>query len=148
MYGRAVQCRRVSSTFNTLCFAAFIGIGISTLVLAQDQTIERTVKGLSNKEIRIAIYINIQPECTSGPLPSIRLTSPPEHGNVTVKKTTVNATNYKKCLALQVPGFVAFYRSAPNFSGTDSVSFEVKFPGGRTEIQKFKVMVGGSGEQI
>jgi hypothetical protein len=28
-----------------------------------------------------------------------------------VKKAQVSATNYKQCLALEVPAFVAFYRS-------------------------------------
>ena len=135
-------------TIARLCIAAIIGVGTSTLASAQDQIVERTVKGPSNKAIRVGLYVNVQPDCTSGQLPSIRLIGPPEHGKVTVKKATVKATNYKQCLALQVPGFVAFYRSASNFSGTNSISLEVKFPGGRTEIQKIKITVGGSGEQI
>jgi hypothetical protein len=45
----------------------------------------------------------VKPNCTSGPLPTIRLIGPPEHGKVSVKKVNVNATNYKQCLALEVP---------------------------------------------
>ena len=52
----------------------------------------------------MGVYINVRPDCTSGPLPSIELTSPPENGKVTVKKAQVTATNYKQCLALEVPG--------------------------------------------
>ena len=52
--------------------------------------------------------------------------------------------------ALEVPGFIAFYRSAPGFTGADVVTLEVKFPNGRTEIQKITVNVGtgGPGQQI
>jgi hypothetical protein len=32
------------------------------------------------------------------------------------------ATNYKQCLALEVPGFVAFYKSKPDFAGVDSAT--------------------------
>jgi hypothetical protein len=81
----------------------------------------------SEKDIQIALYVNVQQDCTSGPLPSIRLVRPPAHGKITVKKASVNATNYKQCLALQVPGFVAFYHSAPGYVGTDNVTLEVKF---------------------
>lgn len=106
------------------------------------QTVERAAKGLSAKPIRIGVYLNVQPDCTSGPLPAIRLLDPPANGTVDVKRAKVNATNYKQCLALEVPGFVAFYRSKPDFSGIDAVTIEVKYPGGRTEIQHIKVTVG------
>jgi hypothetical protein len=131
-----------------LWLAGLIIASTSTSVSAQDQVIERTVKVPSNKEIRVGVYVNLKPDCTSGPLPSIRLISPPEHGKVTVRQARVNATNYKQCLAVQVPGFVAFYQSAPQFSGTDSISLEVKTPGGRSVIQKITVLVGGAGQAI
>ena len=80
-----------------------------------------------NTDIRVR-YVNVRPDCTSGPLPSIQLTSPPENGKVTVKKAKVTATNYKHCLALEVPAFVAFYRSRADFVGVDVLTLEVKLP--------------------
>ena len=67
------------------------------------QTVERTAKGVSDKDIRVGVYINVQPDCSSGPLPTIRLTTPPANGKVTVKSGKIKATNYKQCLALEVP---------------------------------------------
>jgi hypothetical protein len=29
----------------------------------------------------VGVYVNVRPDCTSGPLPSIQLTSPPENGS-------------------------------------------------------------------
>jgi hypothetical protein len=106
--------------------------------------VDRTARGPADKDIRIGLYVNVQPDCTSGPLPTIRLSTPPAHGKVTVKSAKVKATNYKQCLALEVPGFVAFYRSAPGFSGSDVAVLEVKFPNGRTEVQKITVTVGSA----
>jgi hypothetical protein len=80
--------------------------------------------------------------CTSGPLPSIQLTSPPENGKVTVKKAKVSATNYKQCLPLQVPGFVAFYRSRADFVGVDVLTLDVRFPDDKTQVQRISVTVG------
>lgn len=127
---------------RVLILVGFLALGAEAL--AQAQTVERQAKGPSEKDIRIGVYVNVKPDCTSGPLPTIRLIGPPEHGKVTVKKATVNATNYKQCLALEAPGYVAFYRSASGFTGTDAVTLEVKFPGGRTEIQKITVTVAGA----
>jgi hypothetical protein len=115
---------------------------------AETRAVERTARGPADKEIRIGVYINIRPDCSSGPLPSIRLTGPPTNGKVTVKSAKMKGTNYKQCLALEVPAYVAFYRSAPGFVGTDVVTLEVKFPGGRSETQKITVMIGGPGQSI
>ena len=118
-------------------------------IRAQDafRTVERTVKAVPNKEVQIGVYINVQPDCTSGPLPTIRLAKAPASGNVIVKSGNVKATNYHACLALEVPAYIAFYKSPPNFLGDDQVTIEVKYAGGRTEIQKIKISVSGSGTQ-
>lgn len=126
--------------------------GMGTPTRAQDvQTVERTAKGLSAKPIRVGVYLNVQPDCSSGTLPTIRLLSPPANGTVDVKRGKVTATNYKQCLALEVPGYVAFYKSKPDFIGVDVVTLEVKYPNGRTEVQKISVTVGdgkGGGRNI
>ncbi len=88
-------------------------------VVAQSATIERTAQAQSGKDAKIGVYVNVRPDCKSGPLPTIRLIQPSEHGKVTVKKGNLNATNYKQCLALDVPAYVAVYRSANDFSGTE-----------------------------
>ena len=125
-------------TFWTLVILIF---GSATWVLAQAQIVERTAKGQPNKDIQVGIYINVRPDCTSGPLPSIQLIKPPEHGKVVVRKANISATNYKQCLALEVPAFVAYYRSSPDFFGTDVLRLEVKYPGGRTELQQITVTI-------
>lgn len=112
--------------------------------LAEIRTTERSARAQSGKDVRIGIYVNVRPDCTSGPLPTIRLRAPPANGTVAVRKGKVSATNYKQCLALQVPGFVAIYRSKPSFSGSDTLELEVRYPSGRMEIQKFRITVGTS----
>ena len=117
--------------------------GGSSAALAQETTVERAAKGQPAKDIRVGVYLNVQPDCTSGTLPAIRLVSPPTNGAVNIKRGKVSATNYKQCLALEVPGFIAFYRSKPDFSGIDVLTIEIKYPGGRTEMQRISVTVGG-----
>jgi len=124
-----------------LCLVA-VAVACNTSASAQAQSINRAVSGAPDADIRVGVYANVRPDCTSGPLPSIRLTSPPENGKVIVKKAKVTATNYKQCLALEVPAFVAVYRSRADFVGVDVLTLEVKFPGGNTEVQRISITVG------
>lgn len=135
--------RRRRAIGGAFAAAALLLTGSGAPASAQDaQTVERTAKGPPAKPIRVGVYLNVQPDCSSGTLPTIRLLNPPANGTVDVKRGKVTATNYKQCLALEVPGYVAFYRSKPDFTGVDIVTLEVKYPNGRTEVQKISVTVG------
>src|SRR5215469_9120004 len=111
-------------------------VACTTSASAQEQSVSRVASGEPNTDIRVGVYINVRPDCTPGPLPSIQLTSPPENGRVTVKKVTVTASNNKQCLAVEVPAFVALYRSRADFAGVDVLTLEVKFPDGKTQVQR------------
>ncbi|MGB6395703.1 MAG: hypothetical protein WBF73_08455 [Bradyrhizobium sp.] len=111
-------------------------------------SVERSVKALPNKDTQIGLYLNVREDCTSGPLPTIRLLTPPAAGKVVVKTAKVKATNYKACLALEVPAYIAIYKSGPEFSGADKLSVEVSYPGGRSEIQNITVNVGGAQQKV
>jgi hypothetical protein len=122
--------------------AGLAGTGVTTALAQAPTTVERSAKGPTSKSIQVGIYLNVQPDCTSGTLPAIRLVTPPANGTVSIKQGKVRATNYKQCLALEVPGFIAFYQSKPDFVGTDMVVIEVKYPQGRTELQRITINVG------
>jgi hypothetical protein len=127
-----------------LAFVLATGLLIAAghFAMAQVQTVSRSINGRPDTDIQIGVYVNVKPDCTSGPLPSIQLIAPPENGKVTVKQARVTATNYKQCLAVEVPAFVAFYHSKTDFSGVDVITLEVKYAGGKTELQKISVIVG------
>jgi len=44
------------------------------------------------------------------------------------------ATNFKQCLATEVPAFVTFYRAADGFNGADEFVLEIAWAGGRKEV--------------
>lgn len=135
--------RRARLAFAASCLSGLVLLaGIGTSAVAQE-VVERMAKGQPGKDIRIGVYVNIEPDCTSGPLPGLRLVGKPENGAVTIKRGKVTGTNYKHCLAMEVPGFVAFYRSKPDFTGEDTVTIEVRYPKGRAETQRIKILVSG-----
>ena len=119
---------------------------------AQGDVAERQVKVAPGHDERVGVYTNIKPDCTGGPLPAIRLLVAPAHGSVTVKRGTLKATNFKQCLAAEVPALLAFYRPAANFNGNDEFELEITVQGGRKQLQHFRVDVsagpGGGGQGI
>jgi hypothetical protein len=114
-----------------------------TFAQAQTQTpaIERQVRGKPDTNINAGIFATIRNNCTAGPLPAVRLVTPPVHGKVTVKQGKLRATNMKNCLGLEVPAFVAIYRSARDFIGQDRFTLEVIGSNGKAQIQQITVTV-------
>jgi hypothetical protein len=121
--------------------ALILCLGLTTAAVSQEQLVEREIKGKAGQDIRIAVFTNILPDCTAGPLPTIRLVRPPEHGKLVVKKARLSATNIKQCLALDVSALVAFYRSAGDFSGSDSAILEIKSAQGTGQLQRYTITV-------
>jgi hypothetical protein len=123
-------------------FAAAIFLCIGALAAyAQDVVIERQLKAAPGRDARAGVFTDIRPDCTSGPLPAIRLATPPAHGSVTVKRGTLKATNIKQCLAIEVPAFVAFYRASAGYSGADDFELEISSPDGHKRRERVHVTV-------
>ena len=124
----------------TLSSIVFL-LALSALAFAQAPTVERQIKGKPDTNINAGIFTTIRNDCTAGPLPAVRLITPPAHGRVTVKQGRLRATNVKQCLGMELPAFVAIYRSAQDFVGEDSFTLEVIGAGGKTQLQRITVTV-------
>lgn len=124
-----------------MCWLALAGLLIGWPLPLDAQPAEREIKAQAGRAVRVGVYTNIRADCTTGPLPTIRLSSPPVHGTVSVKRGSLKATNIKQCLAIEVPAFVAFYRAPAEFSGTDVFELEVTMPGGDKHLVRFRAVV-------
>ena len=118
-----------------------LGILIVNASAFAQEVIERQVKAQSGRDSRIAAFVTIRQDCSAGPLPGVRLKEAPKNGTVTVKQGRIRTTNFRQCLAIEVPAFIAFYRSADGFAGEDSVLLEVVGANGKTQLQRFNVTV-------
>ena len=130
--------------------AAFLCVFALT-VGAQDDVLERQLKAAPGHDVRAGVFTDIRPDCTSGPLPAIRLATPPAHGSVTVRRGTLKGTNIKQCLALEVPAFVAFYHASADYSGADDFELEISLPNSVKRRERVHVTVtksSGAGEGI
>ena len=124
-------------TLASICFL----LALPALAFAQTPTVERQVKGKPDTNINAGIFATIRNNCTAGPLPAVRLITPPAHGHVTVKQGRLRATNVKQCLGPELPAFIAIYRSAQDFIGEDIFMLEVTSAAGKTELQRITVTV-------
>ena len=43
---------------------------------AQDDVVEGELKAAPGRDVRVGVFTDIRPDCTSGPLPAIRLATP------------------------------------------------------------------------
>jgi hypothetical protein len=125
---------RVAKWLATAALLCWASAGYS-----QDNSIDREIKAVPGREVRVGVYSSIRPDCTAGALPAIRLAVAPEHGTVTVRRAMLKATNVKQCLAVEVPAFVAFYRASQDLKSDDRFELEVSFAAGRKQLQRFHV---------
>jgi len=135
--GKLARCGCWLAAAALVCFSALAA-------RAQTGASEKDIKALPGRDVRVAIYVDIKPDCTSGPLPAIRLLVPPAHGTVSVKRATLKATNFKQCLATEVPAFVALYRAAKDFIGIDRFALEISSANGRKKLERFRVNISGA----
>jgi hypothetical protein len=131
-------------------FAAAAMLSISAApASAQNDEVQRDFKSAQGEVTRFGVYINVKPDCTSGPLPQIRLITPPAHGVVRIKRGNIKLTNFKQCVATQVPAFAAFYLPTGSFTGPDEFVLETSTSEGQKQVQHFRVTVSAkpNGEQ-
>jgi len=139
-------------TMSRCALAAAALLCVSALAArAQEDLVEREVRAAPGRDVRVGVYTDIRADCSAGPLPAIRLVTAPAHGSVSVKRGTLKATNFKQCLGVEVPAFVAFYRAAAEFSGPDIFELEISTRDGRKQRQRIRVFVTkspGAGDGI
>lgn len=89
--------------FAVLASICFL-LALPTVAFAQAPTIERQVKGKPDANINAGIFTTVRQDCTAGPLPVVRLVTPPAHGDVTMNQGGLRATKSQAMLWYGGPG--------------------------------------------
>lgn len=110
---------------------------------AQENKVYRSADAVTGKSARLGVYANVSKECTTGPLPEIKVVTPPKHGSLSVKTGNLKPGAVPRCPNLEVPVQGVFYQSNPRFTGADEVAYEVKHQNGRVQSLTVKITVGG-----
>lgn len=110
---------------------------------AQGDKVYRSADAVTGKAVRLGVYANVSKECTTGPLPEVKVVTPPKHGSLAVKTANLKPGIVPRCPNLEVPVQGVFYQSNPKYAGADEVAYEVKHQNGRVQSLSVKITVTG-----
>lgn len=124
----------------TFVLAGFLAIpaGVAS---AQGNSVYRSADAVAGRPARLGVYGNVQKDCSSGPLPTVRVLTPPKHGELSVRSGTLKAGRIARCpkLAPKAQGIV--YKASPGYTGSDEVSYEVRSASGQVEAHTVRITV-------
>jgi hypothetical protein len=112
--------------------------------LAQSNSAHRSADVVSGKQHRLGAYGNVQKNCTSGPLPTIRVVTPPKHGELNIRSGKLKAGRISRCPSLEPTAQGVFYKASPTYKGVDEVSYEVRSASGKVESHTVSITVKGA----
>ena len=112
-----------------------------TAAVAQTNTAHRSTDVVAGKPHRLGVYGNVQKDCTSGRLPTVRVETPPKHGELNVRSGKLKAGRISRCPKLEATAQGVFYKPNPTYKGADEVSYEVKSASGKVESHTVRITV-------
>jgi hypothetical protein len=100
----------------------------------------------SGGESRITVMNSVHADCSSGPLPVVRVVAPPSNGEIRFEqvKYAVDRKNDNPrfhCNGKLVDGLGVFYKPAADFVGSDKVILEVDFKNGFVNRYSYEIEV-------
>jgi hypothetical protein len=69
----------------------------ATAAWGQSNTAYRSTDVVAGKSHRLGVYGNVQKDCTSGLLPTVRVVTPPKHGELNVRSGKLKAGRISRC---------------------------------------------------
>ena len=111
------------------------------IAVAQTNSAYRSADAVAGKVERLGVYGNVQKDCTSGPLPTVRVLTPPKHGELNVRSGTLKVGRITRCPKLAPTAQGIFYKANPGYKGSDEVSYEVRTASGKVEAHTVRIRV-------
>lgn len=115
---------------------------IPSLAQAQHQT--KTAR--SGQPLKLNFSNATNPDCTSAGETVVRLTQAPQHGKITISKTSdfpsfPKGNARRDCNKKRVAGTQTVYVSEAGYTGTDSAAIEIIFATGGTARRSYTINV-------
>jgi hypothetical protein len=109
-----------------------------------ETVIERQV--FTGNEARIAAPNWVNTDCTSGPVPDLRIATPPANGELRQEEITMPIDRPKgnsraACNGKPVKAMAVYYKSKPGYTGADSVVIDMDFKTGVVRRFNYKITV-------
>jgi len=109
-----------------------------------ESTLTREV--FTANEARIATMNWVNADCTSGPLPDLRIATPPQNGEFRMEEITMPVDRPKDnprfdCNGKPVKAVAVFYKSKAGYTGDDNAVIDVDFKNGTVRRFSYKITV-------
>ncbi len=109
--------------------------------IAQTESLHRSAEAVANKPLRIGIYGNVKKDCAPGPLPEVKVTTPPKHGTLAVRTGKVKTNRVANCPNLETPIQGVFYQARAGYTGVDEIGYEVRSAEGKVQSHSVRINV-------
>src|SRR5215218_4907181 len=113
----------------------------ASAALAQTNSAHRSADVVAGRPHRLGAYGNVQKDCTSGPLPTVRVVTPPKHGELNIRSGKLKAGRISRCPKLEATAQGISYKASPTYKGADEVSYEVRSASGKVESHTVGITV-------
>jgi hypothetical protein len=133
-----IRLNRLPALAFVLAGSLAIPAGVAS---AQSNSAYRSADTVAGKAERLGVYGNVQKDCTSGPLSTVRVVTPPKHGELNVRSGTLKVGRITRCPKLAPTAQGIFYKATPGYKGSDEVSYEVRSASGKVEAHTVRITV-------
>ena len=126
----------------TLFTAGLLAGALAAVAPAAAQTTTtRSETVASGKVVRLVIAPNLKKDCSAGATPEIKIATAPKNGQLQTKSGKLKTPASYRCPSKEAQVQAVFYKSNPNFTGSDQVLVEIKTADGTVEKQDIRITV-------
>lgn len=112
---------------HTFRLAALVLLALTAAgqAVAQDQ-----IRAKAGEETRIAALgsLRSKADCSVNPAPAVSIVEPARHGTIRIVKGRLRTNRFPECPDAEIPVTVVFYKSQPEFKGSDQITLSIQFP--------------------
>ncbi|GEP11533.1 4-aminobutyrate aminotransferase [Methylobacterium gnaphalii] len=122
--------------------AAALAAGLACAAPVHAQTVTtRSETVAPGKVKRLVISPNLKKDCSTGPLPEIKIVTAPKNGQLQTKSGKLKTPSSYRCPSKEAQAVAVFYKSKNDFTGTDQVLVDLKTADGVVERQDIRITV-------
>ncbi|CAO4165317.1 MULTISPECIES: hypothetical protein [Methylorubrum] len=105
-------------------------------------TVTRSETVPAGKQARLVIVPNLKKDCSTGPMPEIKVTTPPKSGSLITKAGKLKTPAKYRCPNKDAEVQAIFYQPNSGYTGPDGVVVEIKNSDGEVEKRDIRITVG------
>ncbi|MEH3118623.1 MAG: 4-aminobutyrate aminotransferase [Methylorubrum populi] len=104
-------------------------------------TVTRSETVPAGKQARLVIVPNLKKDCSAGPMPEIKVVTPPKSGSLITKAGKLKTPAKYRCPNKEAEVQAIFYQPNGGYAGPDGVVVEIRNADGEVEKRDIRITV-------